>query len=66
MAGRTALVTGGTGAIGREISQALADAGFRVAANCYPTDVGSAEEWLKSLNGSGDSIRIISFDTADY
>lgn len=66
MARRNALITGGTGAIGREISQTLADAGFRVAANCYPADADNARDWLKSLNGSGDNIQVIPFDAADY
>jgi len=66
MAAKGALVTGGTGAIGREICQALADAGFRVAANCYPTDADNAQDWLKSLNGSAENISIVPFDAADY
>ena len=43
---RVALVTGGTGAIGRVICQQLVDAGFRVAANCYPGDAEAAAAWV--------------------
>jgi len=66
MAARSALVTGGTGAIGREICQTLADHGYRVAANCYPTDADNAREWIKGLNGSGQQIHLVPFDAADY
>lgn len=63
---RNALVTGGTGAIGREICQTLANAGYSVAANCYPTDADGAREWIQGLNGSGESIRLVPFDAADF
>ena len=66
MSGRTALVTGGTGAIGREICTVLADAGYKVIANCHPSDKESARDWVKSLNGAGDNIYLEPFDAADY
>lgn len=66
MSGRTALVTGGTGAIGREICKVLAGAGYNVIANCHPSDIGNAKEWVKGLNGAGDSIYLEPFDAADY
>ena len=66
MAERSALVTGGTGAIGREICLTLAEHGYRVAANCYPTDADNAREWIRGLNGSGQQIHLVPFDAADY
>ncbi len=63
---RVALVTGGTGAIGRVICQQLVDAGFRVAANCYPGDAGSATAWIDEEAGQGRTIHLEPFDVADF
>ena len=43
---RTALVTGGTGAIGQELCKALHAGGYRVVANCYPGDEENARGWI--------------------
>lgn len=63
---RVALVTGGTGAIGRVICQQLVDAGFRVAANCYPADAGAAAAWIDEEAGQGRKIHLEPFDVADF
>lgn len=63
---RVALVTGGTGAIGRVICKQLVEAGFRVAANCHPGDAESAEAWVSQEAGEGRTIRLEPFDVADF
>jgi acetoacetyl-CoA reductase len=66
MTGRIALVTGGTGAIGREICGALHDAGYYVAVNCYPGDAASAREWVSEREREGVELHLEAFDVADY
>lgn len=66
MQARRALVTGGTGAIGRVICETLAAAGYRVAANCYPGDADHARDWLKSLNGAAEPIHLEPWDVSSY
>lgn len=66
MEARVALVTGGTGAIGRVICKQLADAGFRVAANCHPMDAEAAEAWVGQEASEGRSIHLEPFDVADF
>lgn len=66
MAGRTALVTGGTGAIGREICGALHAAGYRVAVNCYPADEAAAREWVADNERRDIAMHLEPFDVAVY
>ena len=66
MTGRTALVTGGTGAIGRELCRRLHEAGYRVAANCYPADEDNARGWIAECEADGIRIHLEAFDVADY
>ena len=63
---RVALVTGGTGAIGRVICQQLVEAGFRVAANCYPGDAEAAAAWVAEEAREGRPIHLEPFDVADF
>jgi acetoacetyl-CoA reductase len=49
MAGRVALVTGGTGAIGTEICRALAAQGCRVAALGHPSEAARIPAWQSQL-----------------
>ncbi|WP_374444744.1 acetoacetyl-CoA reductase [Stella sp.] len=60
MAGRVAVVTGGTRGIGRAISEALRDAGYRVAAN-----YGGNEEVAKAFTAE-TGIAAYRFDVADF
>ncbi len=57
---RTALVTGGTRGIGRAISIALKEAGYRVAANYH----GNEEAALRLKEETG--IAVFRFDVADF
>lgn len=66
MSGRTALVTGGTGCIGRVICEVLAEAGYRVAANCHPSDAANAARWRDEAAGRGRDIHVEAFDAGDY
>ncbi len=45
MSGRSAIVTGGTGAIGSEICRQLASAGCKVGALGHPSEVARIPEW---------------------
>ena len=64
--GRTALVTGGTGAIGRRISAQLARAGAKVVAVCLPSDLAAAEVLQKSLRDDGVDVALAAFDVANF
>lgn len=66
MSGRTALVMGGTGCIGRVISETLAEAGYRVAANGHPADAENASQWAREASARGLEIHLESFDAGDY
>jgi acetoacetyl-CoA reductase len=66
MSGRTALVMGGTGCIGRVISETLAEAGYRVAANGHPADAENASQWTRDASARGLEIHLENFDAGDY
>lgn len=61
---RTALVTGGTGAIGRTICTGFLALGHRVVANCHPADLEAAEQWAETVADS-DRLVISPFDVSD-
>ncbi|MDP3293124.1 MAG: acetoacetyl-CoA reductase [Nevskia sp.] len=62
---RTALVTGGTGAIGSAVSAALAAAGTKVIAVCLPSDQAAAETLLPAWREQGLAITITAFDVSN-
>jgi acetoacetyl-CoA reductase len=66
MTSRLALISGGTGALGRVICARLAADGYRVLANCHPNDTEAALAWQKQLNGEGTKIAIYPFDVSDH
>ena len=66
LSGRVALVTGGTGAIGRRISAALANAGARVVAVCLPADLAQAESLQQPWRDEGLDITLAAFDVSDF
>lgn len=66
LAGRHALVTGGTGAIGSRICAALARAGARVTANCAEFDLAAAQEQRARWRAEGLEIALEPFDVASF
>lgn len=66
LAGRTALVTGGTGAIGRAICAHLDAAGATVIANCVEADIPAATELQQAWRRDGTTIAVEPFDVSDY
>lgn len=63
LAGRTALVTGASGYLGKEISQALAEAGAHVLVNGRRHD--PCEEFVQELNSNNFSAESAVFDITD-
>ncbi|WP_341667479.1 acetoacetyl-CoA reductase [Alcaligenes sp. SDU_A2] len=62
---RTALITGGTGALGQAIALALHDAGHRVIVTCRQN--GPAEQaWLTEHTEAGRPFLLYAVDVADY
>ena len=64
LAGKTAIVTGGSRGIGRAASLALADAGAYVIVN-YRSNEDAARETLERLQAAGGAGEILAFDVAD-
>ena len=64
LAGKVAIVTGGSRGIGRAASLALAEAGAHVLVN-YRTNEEAAEETLQRVRDAGGSGEALGFDVAD-
>ena len=62
---RTALVTGGMGALGTAICRRLHDAGFKVATTYSPHNT-SPEGWLAAQRDEGYRFKAYKVDVADY
>ncbi len=65
MTQRIALVTGAMGGIGTAIAQALAQAGFKVAANCLP-GFPPKDEWIAKQKELGFDFYAAEGDVSDY
>ena len=63
---RVALITGASGAIGRQISLYLNRAGATVIGNCVPGDVAMAEELLERAREHDIRIELAAFDVSDF
>jgi 3-oxoacyl-[acyl-carrier protein] reductase len=64
LTGRLALVTGGSGELGRVMCRVLADAGADVAV-CYRSNAQSAEEVVQELIAKGRSAKALQADVTD-
>ncbi|ALX86160.1 beta-ketoacyl-ACP reductase [Achromobacter denitrificans] len=62
---RTALVTGGTGCLGRAIARALLDAGHDVIVTCHSNEAAT-REWLDEEAAAGRHYDMAKVDVADY
>jgi len=63
---KIALVTGGTGTIGREVCGQLLEDGCHVVANCHPSDLAAAEAWAKPLRAKRVPLEVWPFDVTDH
>ena len=67
MSGRVALVTGGAGGIGTEISKKLANDGYRVVVTCVPVfECPNLDEWKRQRQAEGLDIAVYPADVADF
>ncbi len=66
MANKVALVTGGTGDLGRAISEQLLQQGYQVAAMDVSAGSELAQKWSSSLNGTSKNLTLITGDVTDY
>jgi len=64
LAGRVALVTGGTSGIGAAICRQLADSGARVGTNYRNED--KARQWLSEAQAQGYDFKIYGVDVGDF
>jgi acetoacetyl-CoA reductase len=66
MGERVALVSGGTGALGRVICDRLVRDGLKVVANCHPADGAAARAWQQKLAVEGTDVALYPFDVSDH
>ncbi|MBF0460643.1 MAG: acetoacetyl-CoA reductase [Magnetococcales bacterium] len=67
MSGRVAVVTGGAGGIGTEISKRLASEGYRVVVTCAPVfECPNLDEWKRLRKEEGFDIRVYDCDVTDF
>lgn len=64
MNNKRALVTGGSGEIGKAVCLKLAESGFHVLIH-YHSNAANAEITLRQIEGSGGSAEIVHFDVSD-
>ena len=63
---RVALVTGGTGGIGTAICERLAKDGYKVVANCHPSELEAAAAWKADRAAAGFEIDTFAADVSSF
>lgn len=67
MSGKVALVTGGAGGIGTEISKKLSQEGYRVVVTCAPVfECPNLDEWKRQRQEEGLDISVYEADVSDF
>lgn len=66
MRDKVAVVTGGTGELGRAIAEKLLQAGCRVVALDIAAESEAAVSWSRSLNGSSERLTLLAGDVGDF
>ncbi len=61
----TVLITGGTGAIGAALCKQFDFDGYKVVANCHPSDIQRGIEVVEELKLSGIDVELVTFDVRD-
>ena len=59
------LITGGTGAIGSALCRQFSSEGYKVVANCHPTDVERSAAVIEELKAEGVDVQLCAFDVTD-
>ncbi|PCI20940.1 MAG: beta-ketoacyl-ACP reductase [Piscirickettsiaceae bacterium] len=66
MSNSVALVTGGIGGIGTEISKKLAENGYTVVATTFNKEIEKADEWIAKQKEAGFSFLVEEADVTDF
>ncbi len=59
------LITGGTGAIGTALCRQFSSEGYKVMANCHPSDTERSTSVIESLQQDGNDVELVPFDVTD-
>lgn len=59
------LITGGTGAIGSALCRQFSSEGFKVIANCHPSDVERSTAVVDALKAEGFNVELCAFDVTN-
>ena len=66
MSNSVALVTGGLGGIGTEISKKLSDNGYRVVATTFDKEIEKADQWIAEQKEAGYDFLVEEADVTDF
>ncbi|MEO1885225.1 MAG: SDR family NAD(P)-dependent oxidoreductase, partial [Methylococcales bacterium] len=66
MGNSVALVTGGLGGIGSEISRKLAESGYTVVATTFNKEIEKADAWIAEQKTAGFDFLVEEADVTDF